>query len=65
MLNRRDAMMRLGQMGLGALSLTDLVRAEKVIAARALEIGLVDAIAADSVSDALRRLADFPRSQFS
>jgi enoyl-CoA hydratase/carnithine racemase len=41
------------------------VAAEKVTATRALEIGLVDAIATDPVADALRRLADFPGSQFS
>jgi enoyl-CoA hydratase/carnithine racemase len=39
------------------------VAAEKVTAARALEIGLVDAIAVDPVAAALRRLADFPGSQ--
>jgi enoyl-CoA hydratase len=38
------------------------VAAEKVSATRALAIGLIDAIAADPVGEALRRLADFPAS---
>jgi enoyl-CoA hydratase/carnithine racemase len=38
------------------------VAAEKVTATRALAIGLIDAIAADPVGEALRRLADFPAS---
>jgi enoyl-CoA hydratase/carnithine racemase len=37
------------------------VAAEKVTAPRALQIGLVDAIAGDPVADALRRLAEFSR----
>ena len=39
------------------------VAAEKVTAPRALQIGLVDAIADDPVPEARRRLADFPGSQ--
>ncbi|MGB9073675.1 MAG: enoyl-CoA hydratase/isomerase family protein [Terriglobales bacterium] len=39
------------------------VAAEKVTATRALQIGLIDAIAVDPVADALQRLADFPGSQ--
>jgi enoyl-CoA hydratase/carnithine racemase len=38
------------------------VAAEKVTGVRALQIGLVDALADDPVADALRRLADFSRS---
>ncbi len=39
------------------------VAVEKVTATRALQIGLIDAIAVDPVADALRRIADFLGSQ--